>query len=272
MNRTHRVQRMQRLRLSISRRTEVDVSRRRPRRRTRAAESPSGSGRGRSCTEKSCSGHSPPLSHTGQSSGWLISRNSKTPARASTHLGRARVHHHAVGADGRARRLQLRHLLDLDDADPAGAVDAERRVIAVVRDLDAVLERRLEDGRPLLDGERPAVNGERDCVHRGSGPDHNGFAVRLTALQGGTTLRLSRAGRGAGLQVGGGKEAADGAAASSVRFVPRRNRRGRVPRRYRRRDVSARARAALDTVSATSPDGSRRDPRRAAGRPGGPPP
>ena len=33
--------------------------------------------------EKSCSGHSPPLSHTGQSSGWLMSRNSKTPARAS---------------------------------------------------------------------------------------------------------------------------------------------------------------------------------------------
>src|SRR6202035_2950493 len=26
----------------------------------------------------SCSGHSPPLSHTGQSSGWLISRNSTT--------------------------------------------------------------------------------------------------------------------------------------------------------------------------------------------------
>ena len=26
----------------------------------------------------SCSGHSPPLSHTGQSSGWLTSRNSTT--------------------------------------------------------------------------------------------------------------------------------------------------------------------------------------------------
>ena len=26
----------------------------------------------------SCSGHSPPLSHTGQSSGWLMSRNSTT--------------------------------------------------------------------------------------------------------------------------------------------------------------------------------------------------
>ena len=28
--------------------------------------------------EMSCSGHSPPLSHTGQSSGWLMSRNSTT--------------------------------------------------------------------------------------------------------------------------------------------------------------------------------------------------
>ena len=28
----------------------------------------------------SCSGHSPPRSHTGQSSGWLMSRNSSTPS------------------------------------------------------------------------------------------------------------------------------------------------------------------------------------------------
>ena len=37
--------------------------------------------------EKSWSGHSPPLSQTGQSSGWLISRNSNTLARASTTSG-----------------------------------------------------------------------------------------------------------------------------------------------------------------------------------------
>ena len=30
----------------------------------------------------SCRGHSPPLSHTGQSSGWLINRNSSTPSWA----------------------------------------------------------------------------------------------------------------------------------------------------------------------------------------------
>ncbi len=28
----------------------------------------------------SCSGHSPPRSHTGQSSGWLMRRNSRTPS------------------------------------------------------------------------------------------------------------------------------------------------------------------------------------------------
>ncbi len=30
----------------------------------------------------SCSGHSPPLSQTGQSSGWLMRRNSRTPSWA----------------------------------------------------------------------------------------------------------------------------------------------------------------------------------------------
>ena len=54
--------------------------------------------------------------------------------------GRVGRDHHAVGARRRARRLQLRHLLDLDDADAAGAVDAQARVIAVVRHLVAVLD------------------------------------------------------------------------------------------------------------------------------------
>ena len=35
------------------------------------------------------------------------------------HVGRARADNHPLGADGRARRLQFRHLLDLDDADAA---------------------------------------------------------------------------------------------------------------------------------------------------------
>ena len=66
-------------------------------------------------------------------------------------LGRVGRDDHALGADRRARRLQLRHLLDLDDADAAGAVDAEAGVIAVVGDRAAVLVRGLEHGLALLD-------------------------------------------------------------------------------------------------------------------------
>ena len=35
----------------------------------------------------SCSGHSPPLSHTGQSRGWLARRNSSTPSCAFLTVG-----------------------------------------------------------------------------------------------------------------------------------------------------------------------------------------
>ena len=86
MNRTQRVQRMQRWRLSIS------VG---PKSTSPLTPSPSNTRRGKSIRlssgpnvyEKSCSGHSPPLSQTGQSSGWLTSRNSNTPARAATTSG-----------------------------------------------------------------------------------------------------------------------------------------------------------------------------------------
>ena len=122
--------------------------------------------RARSEYEKSCSGHSPPLSQTGQSSGWLISRNSNTLARASTTSGVCGRDDHALGHRRRAGGLQLRHLLDLDDADAAGAVDAEPGVIAVVGDLDAALDRRLENGLALFDRDLPAVDRQRDGVHK----------------------------------------------------------------------------------------------------------
>ena len=83
-------------------------------------------------------------------------------------LGRPRAHHHALGAHRRARRLQLRHLLDLDDADAAGAVDADAGVIAVIRDGDAVFDGRLQDGLAFFDRDRPAVYRERDGFHRQS--------------------------------------------------------------------------------------------------------
>jgi hypothetical protein len=52
--------------------------------------------------------------------------------------------HHAVGAPS-TRRLQLRHLFDLDDADAARAV-VDPGVITVVGHGDAVLDRGLQDG------------------------------------------------------------------------------------------------------------------------------
>ena len=54
----------------------------------------------------SCSGHSPPLSHTGQSSGWFTSRNSSTPSWAFLHLLGGRVHLHALGHGHVAGGLQ----------------------------------------------------------------------------------------------------------------------------------------------------------------------
>ena len=80
-------------------------------------------------------------------------------------VGRLRVDDHAVGAGRRARRLQLRHLLDLDDADAAGAVDAEAGVIAVVGKLDAVFDGRLKDRLAFFDRQFPPVDRDLDRVH-----------------------------------------------------------------------------------------------------------
>ena len=58
----------------------------------------------------------------------------------------------------RARRLQLRHLLDLHQADAARRVDAQTGVVAVVRDLDAGFDGRLQHRRALRDGHlRPSM-------------------------------------------------------------------------------------------------------------------
>src|SRR4029077_695694 len=93
-------------------------------------------------------------------------------------------HHHAVGAHGRARRLQLRHLLDLDDADAAGAVDADTRVIAVVGDLDPALDGGLQDGLAFGDGYLPAVNRQRHGLHKS----------QIISRSGGRDWKDSRAG------------------------------------------------------------------------------
>src|SRR5215469_2821546 len=72
---------------------------------------------------------------------------------------------HAFGADRRARRLQLRHLLDLHDAHAARAVDADARVITVIGNFDAVLDGCLKNGLALLDSDLTAVYRQRDGVH-----------------------------------------------------------------------------------------------------------
>ena len=55
----------------------------------------------------SCSGHSPPLSQTGQSSGWLTSRNSRTPSWAFFTWREVGDDVHAVGHRHEAGRLRV---------------------------------------------------------------------------------------------------------------------------------------------------------------------
>ena len=76
-----------------------------------------------------------------------------------------RVHHHAFGHRRRARRLQLGHLLDLDQADAARRVDAETGVVAVVRHLDAGLDGGFQDAGALRDRQLPTIDGQRDEIH-----------------------------------------------------------------------------------------------------------
>ncbi len=83
-------------------------------------------------------------------------------------VGRLRVNHHAFRDGRRTRGLQLRHLVDLDDADAAGTVYPQPRVIAVIGDFDAGLDGRLEDGPALLGLDGLAVNRQRNGVHKQS--------------------------------------------------------------------------------------------------------
>ena len=75
----NRVQRSQRMQRSRSRNTRslIGIGFSKWRFSSTKRDSP-----GRTRSALSCNGHSPPLSHTGQSSGWLMSRNSRTPSCA----------------------------------------------------------------------------------------------------------------------------------------------------------------------------------------------
>jgi hypothetical protein len=88
------------------------------------------------CIAWFCSGHSPPLSHTGQSSGWFSSRNSITPSWASAATGRGLLGSdlHPVGDHRAQAGCGLGSALDLDQAGPAGCHRIEERVVAESRD------------------------------------------------------------------------------------------------------------------------------------------
>ena len=94
-----------------------------------------------------CRGHSPPLSQTGQSSGWLMSRNSMIPccALSATLLVTwvLTTMPSATGsvqeACGLGKRLAVAGVGDVDQALAARADRREQRVVAEARDLDADL-------------------------------------------------------------------------------------------------------------------------------------
>src|SRR5262249_38303428 len=88
------------------------------------------------------------------------------------------AHDHAVGRARVAGDLELRDLLDLDQAHAAVARDREPGMPAVVRDLDAETLRGDDDGRAVLDLDLAAVDlqlGHAQPPCRGTG---NGRAQR----------------------------------------------------------------------------------------------
>ena len=137
-----------------------------------------------------CSGHSPPLSQIGQSSGWLISSSSITPccALSATGGGQLGLDHHA-GHHGRGARrgglghaAAVAHVGDLDQALAAGAGRVEQRVVAEARDLDAELLGGPDQQRALGHGDLEAVDGDGDEVFlRRSIRGHSQWASCRTA-------------------------------------------------------------------------------------------
>ena len=117
-----------------------------------------------------CRGHSPPLSQTGQSSGWLISRNSMIALLGLVgHLARRLgVDDHALGDRQRAGGLRLGEAAtvagvgDVDQALAAGADRLEERVVAEARDRDADLLGGPDHQGVLGDADLHPVDRQRD--------------------------------------------------------------------------------------------------------------
>ena len=77
--------------------------------------------------------------------------------------GRGRADDHALGHRRAAGGLQLRHLLDLDEAHAAVGVRREFRVVTEMRDHHADLTRRFNDERALRDRDGLPVDRQPDC-------------------------------------------------------------------------------------------------------------
>jgi hypothetical protein len=86
------------------------------------------------------------------------------------HAVGGRVHDHAVAHGRRARGLELRDALDLDEAHPAGADGvAELRLVAEVGDLDVALLGGVDEQRALAGAHLLAVDLEADPARLGTG-------------------------------------------------------------------------------------------------------
>ena len=80
-------------------------------------------------------------------------------------LLRVHVNDLPFGDRRRARRRELRRLLDLDEAHAAHAGHRKSRVVAVVRHEHAGVLRRLEDRRPRRNADLASFDRERDVSH-----------------------------------------------------------------------------------------------------------
>ena len=144
-----------------------------------------------------------------------MSRNSKTPARASV-LSASLVCTTMPSATGvRARRLQLRHLLDLHQAHAARRVDAQSRGGSSSRaPRRPAANGGLQHRGALRDGHRCAVDCERHLFH--GGPNH------ITRLVAGPGPATSRGSARASQRDGGRERSGLGAAAGPAELKPER--------------------------------------------------
>ena len=78
------------------------------------------------------------------------------------HHFRFRMHHHAFGNRQRAADLQLRSLLDLDQAHAAGSLKRQAFVITEGRNFDSVLPRRFDQQSAFFSRKLTAVHREFD--------------------------------------------------------------------------------------------------------------